>query len=67
MAGFRALKADGRTQLHYMASKGDLYKLRTMLQPSDLTIPDKRNVTVLHELARRGDLFIAKLKHLFLI
>ena len=58
MAPYRAVKsADGRTQLHFMASKGDLYRLRTMLSSSDLILTDKKRTTVLHELAKGGFLF----------
>ena len=57
MAPFRVLKQNARTQLHHMASKGDLYKLRSMLEPSDLVLADVKKTTVLHELARGGFLF----------
>jgi len=58
MSPYRAVKsADGRTQLHFMASKGDIYRLRTMLSSSDLILTDKKRTTVLHELAKGGFLF----------
>ena len=42
MAPFRLPKQNNRTQLHHMASKGDLYKLRAMLDESDLVLGDAR-------------------------
>ena len=57
MSKFREPKQNNRTQLHHLASKGDLYKLRSMLEGSDLILTDARKSTVLHELARGGYLF----------
>ena len=57
MGPFRQPKQNARTQLHHMASKGDLYKLRSMLEPVDLTLADAKKTTVLHELAKGGYLF----------